>query len=356
MFNSDIYNSVLDIFYNEVILECSSNGPKIGDDFPTVYFDVKLPNSKINDSSIINPKPILVINDKNTFDKALYYYVIKAIEFYYDGKFLHDNIKYILVFAFTNATSDDLNNPVIYLNKRTLLFDNDLELKKDINFLGYDGVLESKKEKPFLEAPYSFRLTIFDEEHSYALPYIMYGIKEDTAYVYAIQNKFKESNPLRKKINRLLFKLDKEFVDEHDSTIFNATDVSMPFVAVLISFISYLNEMGIDKIKVPVNLPIRYNSHYKSYERRIAYYEKSYSKDDFLNKKKELEKLNSAFDDNTIMKLVRTFYRVSKQGDVLKINTYPFMQTSELSLSVNKDGEFNNELCNQIYHFNEKSK
>ena len=367
----EIYNTILNIFYNEVVLECANGGPIIGEDMPAVYFDVKMAGDHIATSDEVNPKPILVINDKNSFDESICKYVIKMLDFYYginvsdyvektltfdDKNKIHDNIKYCLVYAFINATHDDLTNPVSYLNRRVSFLEENFDFQKEINFLGYNGLLESKKEKPFLESPYSFRITIFDEEHSYALPYIMYGISDDTAYVYAIQNKFKDSNPLRKKVNRLLFKLNKDFIDEHDSDIFNASDVSMSFVASLIAFLSYLKEIGVDKIKVPINLPIRYNSHYKSNERRLMAYEKMYSKDELDIKKEEMKKNDKLFDDNTIMKLVRTFYRVSKQGDVLNINTYPFMPTSEFDLFLNHDGKFYNELCNQIYNFDGKTK
>lgn len=183
----------------------------------------------------------------------------------------------------------------------------------------------------------------------FALPNIIFGINNDTAYVYAIQNKFLESNSLGKKINRLLFKINENFTDNTDSEIFNSRDVSMSFVAIVIIFISYLKQQDIKKIVVPVNLPIRYNSHYESCKRRLNYFSKIYTDEEFFSYKDKLKKQNEAYNDNTIMKLVRTFNRVSDAGDVLKVINYPFVTGSKMCLSVNKEGFFYNDFCNEIY-------
>lgn len=216
--------------------------------------------------------------------------------------------------------------------------------------------MKFKKLSPMLEAPCSFALELNDEEHNYVLPNIIFGISYDTAYIYAIQNKFLENNPLRKKINRLLFKINDGFLSNNESDIFNAKDVSMPFVASIVIFIDYLKKIGIEKIIVPVNLPIRYNSHYESFNRRINYAISKYSDDEFNSYKEHLEKQNKAYDDNTIMKLVRTFYRVAMQGDVLKINKYPFECGSNLCMKINKYGSFNNDFLNDIFNNSLKRK
>ena len=48
------------------------------------------------------------------------------------------------------------------------------------------------------------------------------------------------------------------------------------------------------------------------------------------------------------MKLIRNFYRLQSQGDVLKINKYPSLEGSILSININKDEMFNNELLNEL--------
>ena len=347
------------IFYEEIIPECSKKTLSIGDFCPTVFFDTKILEDGINTSSCnkINPKPVLVINNKKEFLKVLEEYVYKGLDFYYNGIVSHDNIKSLIAYVFSNATTNDLDNPIAFLRLRKSFLDYEIsDIKEKRNIFDYNGVIRINKLKPYLEAPYSFELEIIDEENRYILPNVIFGVSKDTAYVYAIQNKFLENNPLRKKINRMLFKINEGFIDESDSLVFNLKDVSMPFVAIVIVFIDYLKKIGIEKVIIPVNLPIRYNSHYESFERRLNYGINKYSDEEFTCYKEKLEKENKAYDDNTIMKLVRTFNRVSKQGNVLNIDRFPFTCGSELGLTINYEGYFNNDFCNELFHSIRKSK
>ncbi len=68
-----------------------------------------------------------------------------------------------------------------------------------------------------------------------------------------------------------------------------------------------------------------------------------------MDYKDKLKKQNKAYDDNTIMKLIRTFNRVSDAGDVLKVVKYPFVTDSKMYLSVNNEGVFYNDFCNELY-------
>lgn len=347
------------IFYEEIIPECSSKKLVVGDFRPTVFFDVNILGENTNTffKDEINPKPIIVINNKEEFNRALNEYVLAGINFYYDGAATHDNIKSLIVYVFSNATSEDLVDPVPFLKLRKNFFDyipSDKSIKKEV--LGYDGKITINKLRPYLEAPLSFEFEINSEEHTYALPNIIFGINNETAYIYAIQNKFLGNNPLRKKINRQLFKINADFTDDSDSEIFNARDVSMPFVASVIIFIDYLKYLDIEKIIVPVNMPIRYNSHFESYKRRIDYAMAKYTDDEFLNYKNKLEKENAVYGDNTTMKLIRTFNRVSSAGNVLKIKKYPFIGDSKMYLSINKEGNFYNDFCNELYTAKSKNK
>lgn len=347
------------IFYDEIIKECSGKTLVIGDFKPTIFFDVKILEDEIDTTKKdeINPKPILYIKNKKHFFKALEEYISLAIAFYYNGVVSHDNVKSLMVYVFSNATWDDLNNPVKFLELRKSFLTNSINpsnVKRSV--IGYDGTIIIDKLSPILEAPYSFKVVIQDGEHKYEFPNIIYGIDNGSVYVYAMQNKFLHNNSLKKKINRLLFRINEGFIDDSISDVFNSKDVSMSFVASLIIFIDYLKKISISKIVVPVNLPIRYNSHYESYNRRINYYSKKYTDDEFVAYKAELEKKNKAYDDNVIMKLIRTFNRISVQGDVLKINNYPFTCGSELSLSINYDGNFYNQFCNELFNGFSKSK
>ena len=70
--------------------------------------------------------------------------------------------------------------------------------------------------------------------------------------------------------------------------------------------------------------------------------------EDPLNKIALCHDCHKYYDDNTILKLIRNFYRLQSQGDVLKINKYPFMDGSILSININKNGMFNNEILNEL--------
>ena len=340
---------IKDIFYNEIINECASNNLKIGNDTPAIMFDTIIREEKIDTTEKNNIKPTLVINNTSSFFFSLENYVNKAILFYYDGIITHDNIKSLICYAFSNATDFDLSNPVLYLNLRSSFLNNDISCPIIYkNILGYDSIITIKKEKAILEAPYSFscKLKYFDVE--YEFPNIFFGISNDTCYIYAIQNKFKEKNELQKKINRLLYKINDGYEFNCDNDLLNPNDVTMSFLAIITIFINYLNELDICKINVVINLPIRYNAHYESYRRRLEYNKKVLDNDSFIKYKDNLDLKNKYYDDNTIMKLIRNFYRLQSQGDVLKINKYPFMDGSSLSININKDGMFNNELLNEL--------
>ncbi len=149
------------IFYEEITPECSKKTLSVGDFKPTIFFNVKFleENNDVLLNESINPKPVLVINNKEEFNKALRDYVLSGIKFYYDGVISHDNIKSLIAYVFSNTTQEDLVNPVLFLNLRKSFFDfvpSDYNIKKDV--LGYDGKIIISKLKPFLEAPFSFGL------------------------------------------------------------------------------------------------------------------------------------------------------------------------------------------------------
>lgn len=166
------------IFYEEIIPECSNKTLSVGDFKPTIFFDVKFleENNNMFLNENINPKPVLVINNKEKFNKALNDYVLSGIKFYYDGVISHDNIKSLIAYVFSNATQEDLVNPVLFLNLRKSFFDfipDDYNIKKSL--LGYDGEIIISKLKPILEAPFSFEFKIKSLGQMFALPNIIFG-------------------------------------------------------------------------------------------------------------------------------------------------------------------------------------
>ena len=336
------------IFYNEIVPECSNKSLKIKDFSPTLFFKTSI-NKNYKISSDETVEPILMIDNKDEFDIALYEYTKEAIKFYGNSKITHDNLKYVMSLIFANAGYCDLANPVYYLKHRLNLLRNNIEDDLEITFLGYDSKIEIEKQNIGLEAPFSFKVSIFEDNDYYTLPEIIFGIDDSCAYIYAIQNKFRKTNKLSKKVKRILYKFNSNFNDDTKEEVLNATDVTMSFIASIVIFIKYLNSINIDKIILKTNMPLRYNSHYESYNRRFKHFKEIYSYTDYGNIKYLYDTKNKLYDDNIFMKIVRTFYRISKQGDVIDLDYSSFNINSDINIFINKEGKFNNDLYNDIY-------
>lgn len=351
--NEKLYNIINNILYEEIIPECSQDKLIIGDIKPAIYFAVNIEGRRINSN---DNYPCLVINDKNTFNKYLYNYVVEALKFYYDNNYTHDNIKSLISYLIANLTDLELSNPIPAIISRTNMLKNDLTSSAKTIFLDYDCTINVSKIKPFLEAPYSFDTIIKNNDEEFMLPSIIFGIDKDKCLIYAIQNKNNMNNNLKKKLNRLFYKFNDKVEDTFDSEHFNITDVTMSFIASIIMFINYLNEQEIKNIDVKLNMPIRYNNHFSSNERRLDYKKKYLSEDEFIKYKEMIDRQNESYKDNIILKLVRTFYRVKEMGDVININYMPFNISDSINISINKNGSFNNDLCNLIYKKNNNIK
>lgn len=347
--NEELYKIINNILYDEVIPECNKEKLKIGDINPAISFTTNIEGKKMHDD---NNYPCLVINDKNIFNKYLYTYIENAIEFYYNNNYTHDNIKSLISYLIANLTDIELSNPIPAIISRTNMFKNDLSNNINTSFLDYDCLINISKIKLFLEAPYSFDTIIKNNDEEFMLPSIIFGIDDDKCIIYAIQNKNNINNNLKKKLNRLFYKFNDKIEDSFDSEHFNITDVTMSFIASIIMFINYLNELDIKKLDVKFNMPIRYNNHFTSNKRRLEYKKKYLTEEEFVKYKEMIDKQNESYKDNIILKLVRTFYRIKEMGNVININYMPFNISDSINISINKDGTFNNDLCNLIYRKN----
>lgn len=343
--NKELYELMENILYNEIIPECKLGNLMIGDINPAISFTANIEGKKDIDSTL----PCLVINDTKIFNKYMYDYVLESIKFYYDGLYSHDNIKSVISYLIANLTDIELSNPIGAIISRTNMLKENISKNINTSFLDYDCCVSITKLAPYLETPYSFNAKVIDEDDTFNLPSIMFGIDGDKCIIYAMQNKDNSNNKLKKKLNRLFYKFNDKVEDSFDSDNFNISDITMSFVASIIMFINYLNENNINKIEVKVNAPIRYNNHFEANERRLRYKEKVLSDSEYQEYKKMIERQNEAYKDNITLKLLRTFYRVCSYGDVLNVNTMPFSVSDSMKLTINDEGIFNNDLCNMIY-------
>ena len=61
-------------------------------------------------------------------------------------------------------------------------------------------------------------------------------------------------------------------------------------------------------------------------------------------------------DNNVHKRLFRTFYRVLKEGNVLSVIPPDEVISSNFNFSINYNGKFNNDFCNQLFKPNNKIK
>ena len=116
--------NVLDIFYNEVIKEAREG--KVEAYFTyNILFNTLIDDKLINIENDINGRlliPTLKIKNKNLFNDLLIEYTKQAYKFYKSNKYEeldeHDYIKTILTLLWSNATSEDFENPLSFLKKR----------------------------------------------------------------------------------------------------------------------------------------------------------------------------------------------------------------------------------------------
>lgn len=341
---------IKDIFLEEIVPECALNTLSIANYKPALSFNTKIKEiNKIYGDLNNHNKPVLIIDNINSFLMEFVKYVKNAIYFYFDGLFSYVNIKTVSSLIFANMSINDLMDPISFFKCQTNFIKwspvNDFSL----NFLGYEANIIIKKNVPLLESPYSFGIQIRDKENVFYLPSILFGISDNEAFVYAIQNKDKSNSTLKKKINRMLYKINAGYVkNEVESEKLNTLDVTMSFIAIVTIFIKYLKEIGIKNLNVPVFMPIRYNAHMESCKRRIEYYKSILPKEDFLIKYENLMASEEKYKENVTFKLYRTFKRVLNQGNVLK----PLFMTEQVKNGLKfeiTEGDFYNELICQIY-------
>lgn len=354
----------LDIFYNNIIKEAT-----IGRIDAYFYYNIIFNTfikeintyyeAKSNNDDLLIPT--LVIKNKEEFDKLLTIYVDKALEFYDDSNFppevLNDNMyeeelkickeKIILSLLFANASYEDFNNSLEFLRKRIEFFDNTICSKYD---LGYSDILKCNLsvsiEKDIInnETPYMFVVKCICDEDEFILPKLKFGISNNKAYVYAIQNDNTEVNSLSKKVSRKLYKTGEGFSSDNDNSLLfgigNLNDITSSFLVVANIFISYLDKLGIRDINISSILVERWNSKVIANNFRSI----------FTNNYEELYHKQLETQSNLTDKFLRTFLRLCHHYNNLEITSYPMEISSELSIRNNGNIKCNNSLLLETYN------
>ena len=233
-----------------------------------------------------------------------------------------NNIKYLTIMTFINATTYDFSNPLSFLDRYiSFLQDNTFEnLNETVNIpdspLFFKKVqIKNKKQDISMETPNKLTFSLTDvidgSKYSYTLPEISYGIcienGEPVCYIYNILNKerkeVKDHSKLkyRKRVAKSLYKANEGVVADES---LNLLDVSPSTVISLSLFLGLLERKNIKQIRVVEYIPERYISRYLSTEENPL-------------QKEKWQKRNNTIITNATDKFIATFFRMMYHLDNL---------------------------------------
>lgn len=370
---------ILKIFYEEILPFASKRGViEIDGISYNIHFNSIVENKEYRTDSHV---PLLTINNVLEFNKVLIEYVMKEYEIlknpiFYDklvdmcGYQESDQIKYIMTIVFYNAREEDFKNPISFLKTRIDFIENNYlnskynEFNTVINLGDKEIEVASSLQLPSLETPYVFKSRIKyienDKAKYYDLPNISYGISNNTAYIYAIQRS-KMAND-SKKINRFLYKVNKDLVDSDefyeymnnkDEDIFypeNITDVTHNSVLALSIFLGILKRENITQIIAVDYLPLRYQSKQEANIRKVNLLKVIYNEQEIENKISDFNDIQNINQNNMTNKFIRTFNRVNYHLNNLNILAFPGEIDNSMHIKINDNRIENHHLINTVYN------
>lgn len=374
-------DEILNMFYGDFIPRASYQGVIVIDGITyQLPFNTVISGKKKYMKN--NELPTLIINNIKEFNQCLLSYLAKAIKVFDNDNFsylmekacgnqIKDQIKYILVVLFANAREDDFKNPISYLKMQEKFLKNMQLVNKyptytKVAFIeDLDSEIEvtSKRQEPNFETPYVFSSRLKynrdGKNEYYELPNISYGITDNSVYVYTIKGsnrKSKEQSKYEKKINRLLYKINKNVNPDDEYLRYvnhgregyypeNIIDVTHASVVALTIFLNMIQNEGFRNIIAVDFLPLRYISRTNSLLSRLK-------KKDKLDERSKLdiEKIQEYNQSNITEKFLRTFDRVNYHLNNLEVISYPNELDNSMHLRLNEDYKVDDNLINNIYH------
>lgn len=290
-----------------------------------------------------------------------------------------NHIKWIITYLFTNATTEDLVNPVEFIKRRMKFLKDEtfayLNEGVDIDIGGYflDSRLNLKNSvhSISMETPYRIDVNLVndidDKKVSYPLASISYGIEEKdgvkVCYIYSLMkprtplNMDEDSRYYAKKMTRMLYKINDGIAEyendeyfeykEGNSKIYpeaNISDVTPSFVVSLNAFIALLQKEGIEKIYAIPNFPIRYLSRELT-ANSVIDEEKRY----------QLKQRNQNIQENITNKFIRTFRRMCFHNPDLHVTSLPYEVSEYLEMHLREKLSFINnpilkDMADNIYN------
>lgn len=288
--------------------------------------------------------PTLFIKNKKEFDALLEEYITKAMNFYDDENFFDEILDYkaydeekmickekaILARLFVNAVPEDFNDPVNFLRRRMNFLDNYNPVFRNLGFsdiLGANLELYIKKDTINNETPSEIVVRASDGENSYVFPKVKFGISNDTIYIYAIQNdKNEEITPLRKKINRKLYKIGTGFKPTENDDFLE--DITASFLVVLNIAVNYFKNLGYTKFMIPSILIMRWNA--KIINNELKHKRGKLDDKDFAIANYNQEVIQYNLTD----KLLATFARLGYHYNNISFSAYPYEADSYLHMDI----------------------
>ena len=348
--------------FDELIREAANGSVRVyNDDWP-VGFNTKIMENGQEKAYYGNDRNLsmLYIKDEDRFFQKLEEYMekeLKAGRKVLPNMTEKDKYKWILMYLWIYATTEDFFNPIEYIQKRIdFLEDHTFDELQDKMVIPLNDKInasisiEQQTSSIAMETPKKLVIQLqhpTDEDIVYPLPTIYYAVRTEsgkkTCYIYSLL-KPKEKKELaeeqirfHKKMNRLLFKINDGVTNMEDYNLegeANIKDVSMSFVLCLNIFISLLQQKKIEVIKAVPYLPVCYLA------REIT---ASNS-----NQAEELRERNRSIQENQTNKFIRTFRRLSAQNDALQICSYPYEIDEFLTMTLSpRTKEIDNKLLEE---------
>ena len=374
-----MYKDILDVFYNCLIKEACLGSVDCyftyNMRFDTIIRedDIILIGEEDKDNLLV---PTLMIKDKEKFNCLLKKYVELALKFYDDYCFPEEvrdcnymgnelgisREKMIMILLWSNATSEDFNDPCNFLRKRIAFFDLD-EMNKYLeeSIVSYSEVLDSDISIKVLknglesETPYSLRARLLNPTSGveiYEFPRVYFGIYDNSGYVYAIQNSKERliRDSYVKKMDRLMYKvndgLDVKTDNDINYGIGNLKDITPNAVVSANIMMGLFRINNINKVSIPSILISRWNA-------KMLVLDKLKKRG-----KKTSEEIKDAYDkylylqSNLTEKFLRVFRRIGYHHSSIMVDSYPYEFGSNLELKILEvDDICNNKLLDETYKF-----
>ena len=368
--------NIIDLFFDSVAKEAASGRVDCNMMY-NVLFETKVngkylykspDNIKNNNSLFI---PTLEINNLEEFNNKLIEYYDKAKVFYKNSIDQEDDFdKTIITLLWNNACEEDFKNPINYINKYISFLDKPLDLSNVYESIGYSEMLDSNlevslnQEPIYEETPYALYVRCTNGKLYYNFPVVRFGIKDDTAYIYAVQqlresNDSLENEKYKKKIHRKLFKVNENFEKEEEidniTNPENLTGINPSALVSLSVLFSKLEEVGIKIIEVPSFLPVRYNAKEISFlVKKDILKRKGYSDIDIENTFNDLSKSHEEIQRNLSDKLLRNIRRIEYNFNNIDVTSYPMELDTSTHINLSEYEYCNNPLLQEVYELNKK--